>query len=151
VFDPKENRWSERSPMPLGRDHTGTLTVDGLIHVLGGRVDSFHTNSNLHHSYDPKEDKWTMRNPLPTARSGHGSVHYRGQIFLMGGEGTNRVYGQNEAYDPKTDRWQSYAPMTTPRHGLGAVSIGDFIYVAGGGPIMGGNVQSAVHEAFTLG
>ena len=91
-----------------------------------------------------------MRNPLPTARSGHGAVLYRDQIFIMGGEGSNRVYGQNED-DPKADRWQSYAPMTTPRHGLGAVAIGDFIHVAGGGPIMGGGVQSAVHEAFTLG
>jgi N-acetylneuraminic acid mutarotase len=118
---------------------------------VGGRVDTFHTNSNLHHSYDPKEDKWRMRNPLPTARSGHGAVLYREQIFVMGGEGTNRVYGQNEAYDLKADRWQAYAPMTTPRHGLGAVAIGDYIYVAGGGPVMGGNIQSAVHEAFTLG
>jgi hypothetical protein len=67
-------------------------------------------------------------------------VVYRGKIFCMGGEGSNRVFGQNEAYDP-----------ATPRHGLGAVTIGDFIHVAGGGPIMGGSVQSAVHEAFTLG
>ncbi|HXF53608.1 MAG TPA: hypothetical protein VNK52_05735 [Hyphomicrobiaceae bacterium] len=43
------------------------------------------------------------------------------------------------------------APMPTPRHGLGAALIGDFIHLAGGGPVMGGGVQSAVHEAFTLG
>ena len=41
--------------------------------------------------------------------------------------------------------------MMTPRHGLGAVAIGDSIHVAGGGPVMGGDFQSAVHEAFTLG
>ena len=34
--------------------------------------------------------------------------------------------------------------------GLGAAAIGDAIYVAGGGVVMGGDVQSAVHEAFTL-
>jgi N-acetylneuraminic acid mutarotase len=151
AYEPKADRWSERAPLPTPRDHTGTLSVGDLIHVVGGRVDSFHTNSNLHHSYDAKEDRWRMRNPLPTARSGHGAVLYRGQIFVMGGEGTNRVYGQTEAYDPLTDRWRSYAPMRTPRHGLGAVAIGDAIYVAGGGPVMGGGVQSAVHEAFTLG
>jgi len=78
-------------------------------------------------------------------------VLYRDKIFIMGGEGTNRVFGQNEAYDLKTDTWMQYAPMLTPRHGLGAVAIGDYIHVAGGGPIMGGDVQSAVHEAFTLG
>lgn len=151
VYDPKAERWSERSPLPTARDHTGTLPIGSLIHVIGGRVDSFHTNSNLHHSYNPAEDRWTARNPLPTARSGHGAVLYRGKVFVMGGEGTNRVFGQMEAYDPSTDAWEQYAPMPTPRHGLGAALVGDAIHVAGGGPVMGGGVQSAVHEAFMLG
>jgi N-acetylneuraminic acid mutarotase len=150
AYDPKADKWEERAPMPLGRDHTGTLAVGGLIYVIGGRVDSFLTNSNLHHAYDPAKDTWTPRRPLPTARSGHGAVLYRDKIFIMGGEGYERVYGQNEAYDPATDRWEAYAPMLTPRHGLGAAQVGDAIHVAGGGPIMGGAVQSAVHEAFTL-
>ena len=60
------------------------------------------------------------------------------------------MFGQNEAYDPQTPEWEHYAPMLTPRHGLGTVAIGDAIYVAGGGPVIGGSVQSAVHEAFTL-
>ncbi|MEL3890048.1 kelch repeat-containing protein [Ferrovibrio sp. MS7] len=151
AYDPKANKWESAAPLPTARDHTGTLVANGVVHVIGGRVDSFHTNSNLHHTYDAKEDRWRMRNPLPTARSGHGAVLYRNQIFIMGGEGTNRVFGQNEAYDLSTDRWQAYAPMPTPRHGLGAVAIGDYIHVAGGGAVMGGGVQSAVHEAFTLG
>lgn len=151
VYDPKADKWESRAPMPLGRDHTGTLAAGTVIHVIGGRVDSFLTNSNLHHVYDPAKDTWAPRRPLPTARSGHGAVLYRGKIFIMGGEGYERVYGQNEAYDPATDRWEAYAPMTTPRHGLGAALVGNAIHVAGGGPIMGGAVQSAVHEAFTLG
>jgi N-acetylneuraminic acid mutarotase len=137
--------------MPLGRDHTGIVTANGLIHLIGGRVDSFHTNSNLHHVYDPKADKWEARRPFPTARSGHGAVLVKGKIFCMGGEGTDRVYGQNEAYDIATDTWEAYAPMMTPRHGLGAVAIDGTIYVAGGGPVMGGGIQSAINEAFTLG
>lgn len=151
TYEPKADRWDNRTPMPTARDHTGTLVVGKLIHVIGGRVDSFHTNSNLHHAYDPATDKWTPRNPLPTARSGHGAVLYRGKVFVMGGEGTNRVFGQMEAYDPERDGWEQYAPMPTPRHGLGAALVGDAIHVAGGGPIMGGGVQSAVHEAFVLG
>jgi N-acetylneuraminic acid mutarotase len=151
AYDPKTDRWETRAPLPQGRDHTGTLVVGSLVHVIGGRVDSFLTNSNLHHIYDPAKDAWEPRRPLPTARSGHGAVLYRGKIFVMGGEGYERVYGQNEAYDPNTDRWEAFAPMPTPRHGLGAALVGDAIHVAGGGPIMGGAVQSAVHEAFTLG
>ena len=40
--------------------------------------------------------------------------------------------------------------MPTPRHGLSAAAIGNTIYVAGGGAVMGGGIQSAVHEAFTV-
>jgi N-acetylneuraminic acid mutarotase len=151
VYDPRTDTWDGRRPLPTERDHTGTVVIDGAIHVVGGRVHNFYTNSNLHHRYDAQKDAWEMRAPLPTARSGHGAVVYREKIFVMGGEGANRVFGQNEAYDPKTDGWEQYAPMQTPRHGLGAALIGDFIHVAGGGAVMGGGVQSAVHEAFTLG
>ena len=150
VYDPQSDRWEKRAPMPTGRDHTGVVVIGERIHVVGGRVDSFHTNSNLHHSYDPVKDAWEPRRPLPTARSGHGAVVYRGKLFVMGGEGTDRVFGQNEAYDPEADTWESYAPMRTPRHGLGAAMVGDAIYVAGGGPVMGGSVQSAILESFTL-
>lgn len=150
VYDPGADRWERRAPMPTARDHTGALLVRALVHVVGGRVDSFHTNSNLHHVYDPARDRWESRRPLPTARSGHGAVLYRERIFVMGGEGTERVFGQNEAYDPATDRWEAHTPMLTPRHGVGAAAVGDQIHVVGGGPIVGGDIQSAVHEAFTL-
>ncbi len=110
AYDAKADKWETRRPMPLGRDHTGIVTANGLIHIVGGRVDSFHTNSNLHHVYDPKADKWEARRPFPTARSGHGAVIVKGKIFCMGGEGTDRVYGQNEAYDIATDTWEAYAP-----------------------------------------
>jgi len=113
-------------------------------------VDSFLTNSNLHHVYVPAKDAWEMRNPLPTARSGHGAGILDGRIFVVGGEGSNRVFGQNEAYDLKQDTWEQYAPMPTPRHGLGAVAIGRTLYVAGGGAVMGGGIQTSIHEAFTL-
>jgi len=150
VYDPATDQWTKRAPMQLGRDHTGTLVVNNLIHVIGGRVDAFLTNSNLHHTYDAQTDAWTARAPLPTARSGHGAVLYRGKIFCMGGEGWQRVYGQNEAFDPAADKWEAHAPMLTPRHGMGAVVLNDAIYVAGGGPQMGGGVKSAIHESFSL-
>ena len=107
--------------------------------------------------YVAARDTWELRAPLPTARSGHGLVIYRGRYWAMGGEGginnvpgQQKVFGQMESYDPATDTWQSHAPMPTPRHAVGATAIGDWIYVAGGGAVLGGSVQSAVHEAFTL-
>lgn len=150
VYDPLGDRWDRRAPLPTARDHVAALPYGGVIHVVGGRVNSFLTNSNLHHAYNPKKDAWEVRSPLPTARSGHGAAIVDGRLFVMGGEGSNRVFGQNEAYDLQKDSWEQYAPMPTPRHGLGAVAIGRTIYVAGGGAVMGGGIQTSIHEAFTL-
>jgi N-acetylneuraminic acid mutarotase len=150
VYDPITKRWDKRAPLPTARDHVAAVAHNGLIYVVGGRVDSFHTNSNLHHTYNPQTDKWEMRNPLPTARSGHGAGIIEGKLFIMGGEGTNRVFGQNEGYDFAKDSWEQYAPMLTPRHGLGAAAVGSTIYVAGGGAVMGGGIQTSINEAFSL-
>ncbi len=97
AYDPAADRWEQRAPFYTPRDHTGVVATGGRIHLIGGRVDTFYTNSNLHHAYDAAADKWEMRSPLPTARSGHGAVLYRGLIFCMGGEGSSRVFAQNEA------------------------------------------------------
>ncbi|NUZ07838.1 Kelch repeat-containing protein [Piscinibacter koreensis] len=160
VYDPKEDRWTTRKPLPGARDHVGCIADAGRIHVIGGRFNTFEYNTELHHVYLPAADTWELRAPLPTARSGHGLVVYRGRYFAMGGEGgfltggvprQAKVFGQMESYDPASDSWQHHAPMPTPRHAVGAVTIGDWVYVAGGGAVLGGSVQSAIHEAFTLG
>lgn len=151
AYDPAEDRWETRAPLRTVRDHAGIAVLNGLLHLIGGRVDTFYTNSNLHHAYDPETDRWEARAPLPTARSGHGTAVYRGRIFCIGGEGSQRVFAHNEAYDPAADGWEQYAPMPVARHGMGAAVIGDFLHLAGGGPVTGGSIQSAAHEAFTLG
>ena len=114
VYDPQADRWSRAAPLPTARDHVGAVVANGFIHVIGGRVDSFNTNSNLHHAWDPATDKWKPRNPLPTARSGHGAVLVGRRIFVMGGEGTNRVFGQNEAYDIARDTWEQIRADADP-------------------------------------
>lgn len=160
VYDPQTDKWTLLRPLPAGRDHAGVVVWEGRIHVAGGRFNTFENNTGLHHVYDPASDTWRLRAPLPTPRSGHGMVVYRGRFWCMGGEERlydaqnrpiDRVIGTVESYDPATDTWQHHAPMPTPRHGLGAALIGDTIYVAGGGPIVGGGIQTAVHEAFIPG
>jgi hypothetical protein len=160
VYDPATNRWERRRPLPAARDHVGCVSHNGVIHVIGGRFNTFQYNTDLHHVYVPQGDTWELRAPLPTARSGHGMVVCRDRFFCMGGEGgvlqngvprDAKVFGQMESYDPATDTWQKHAPMLTPRHAVAATAIGDWIYVAGGGAVLGGMVQSAIHEAFTLG
>jgi N-acetylneuraminic acid mutarotase len=163
VYDPATQGWEVRAPM-IGstktqphsgqRDHMAVALVDGNIHAIGGRMDSYDFNTGLHTVYDVKTDKWTNRAPMPTPRSGPSGVFYAGKIFVFGGEATGRVFGTNECYDPKTDSWAACTPMAVPRHGLhGATAalIGDMVHVPGGGVVPGGSIQGAYHDAFTLG
>ncbi|MFC7397552.1 Kelch repeat-containing protein [Chelatococcus sp. GCM10030263] len=159
VYDPQSDQWTARKPLPGARDHVGCVAHNGVIHIIGGRFNTFEYNTDLHHVYLPERDTWEERAVMPTARSGHGLVVYRDRLFAMGGEAgilsqgvprQAKVFGQTESYDPATDAWQQHAPMPTPRHAVGATVLGDRIYVAGGGAVLGGALQSAVHEAFAL-
>lgn len=150
VYDPATNTWSELAPLPGARDHIGLVVFNGNIHAFGGRFNTFEYNTDLHHVYDPATDSWKTRAPMPTARSGHAGVVYRGRILAIGGEGYGHVFNENEAYDPISDSWTSLVPMPTPRHGTGAAVVDDVVYIPGGGPVNGGSLQSAIHEAFTL-
>jgi N-acetylneuraminic acid mutarotase len=136
------------------RDHMGVAVVDGKIHAIAGRMDSYDFNTGLNAVYDPKADAWTFRAPLPTPRSGPSCVYINGKIVVFGGEATGKVFGTNEAYDPKTDTWEQLTPMAIPRHGLHGATcavIGNMVHVPGGGPVPGGQVQGAYHDAFTFG
>jgi len=162
IYDPATDKYqilagmrgsTGTQPFVGQRDHMGVVVVDGLIHAIAGRMDSYDFNTSLNAVYDPKSDGWSFRAPLPTARSGVSAVYHKGRIIVFGGEATGKVFGTNEAYDPKTDSWEALTPMKLPRHGLhGATAavIGDLVHVPGGGPVPGGSIQGAYHDAFSL-
>ena len=163
IYDPATDKYTflagmrgstGTQPFVGQRDHMGVAVVDGKIHAIGGRMDSYDFNTSLNAIYDPKTDGWSFRAPLPTARSGPSCVYINGKIVVFGGEATGRVFGTNEIYDPKTDSWEAGTPMAVPRHGLHGATcavIGNKVHVPGGGPVPGGSVQGAYHDAFTFG
>jgi len=163
IYDPSTDKYTilagmrgstGTQPFVGQRDHMGVAVVDGKIHAIAGRMDSYDFNTGLNAVYDPKTDAWTFRAPLPTPRSGPSCVYISGKIVVFGGEATGKVFGTNEAYDPKTDSWEQLTPMALPRHGLHGATcavIGNMVHVPGGGPVPGGQVQGAYHDAFTFG
>ena len=162
VYDPAADKYEDRAsmrgstmtqPFVGQRDHMGVVVADGLIYAIAGRMDSYDFNTSLNAVYDPKKDSWSFRAPLPTARSGPSAVTIGGKIVVFGGEATGKVFGTNEGYDPKTDTWEQLTAMAIPRHGLHGATvavIGNKVHVPGGGPIPGGRIQGAYHDAFTF-
>jgi hypothetical protein len=162
VYDPEsrtyailENMRGSTPTQPFAgqRCHMGVVLVDGKIHAIAGRKDSYDFNTGLHTVYDPATAKWSIRRPLPTPRSGVSCACLDGRIMVFGGEAPGLVFETNEGYDPSTDRWETFAPMIVPRHGLhGATAavVDGVVHVPGGAPITGGSVQGAYHDAFSF-
>ncbi len=162
VYDPATDTYTILSgmrgstgtqPFVGQRDHMGVAVVDGKIHAIAGRMDSYDFNTALHAVFDPASDTWSFRAPLPTPRSGPSCVFHKGKILVFGGEATGRVFGTHEAYDPASDSWEAMTPMALPRHGLHGATvavIGDKVHVPGGGPVPGGSIQGAYHDALIL-
>ncbi|MCL4745700.1 MAG: hypothetical protein KJZ83_09805 [Burkholderiaceae bacterium] len=83
-------------------------------------------------------DRWSVAAPLPRGANHVGVAVLDSRLYAIGGfvEQNRRPHGECFSYEFGADRWAARDPLPSAR--------------AGGGPVMGGGVQSAVHEAFAL-
>ena len=66
-YDPMNNTWTSKSPMPTARSELAIGVVGGKIYVIGGKNGIKLLNTV--EEYDPMNDNWTSKSPMPTARS----------------------------------------------------------------------------------
>ncbi|WP_379884115.1 Kelch repeat-containing protein, partial [Larkinella insperata] len=123
------------APLPVARNHFGTVTVGGLIYAIGGQLGhdcGGGQDQKLVHAYDPATDTWTAKKELPFATS-HiepGSFALDGMIRVTGGERS----GQNILqYDPATDSWAIIDQLPTALIAASAKVIDDQYIVSHGG------------------
>ncbi|KAL1839810.1 hypothetical protein VTJ49DRAFT_1089 [Mycothermus thermophilus] len=175
AFDTRQGRWVTREEfargrseaevaqirtMPGRRDHAAVAVVDGVLYVLGGRVDGqenvrgevfaldlkglLESKSGKGKGNGKKVQGWvTKRARMPTPRGGVCGAAVGGKVYVFGGEGnpeegSEGVFDQVEVYDTRRDRWESVGRMRAPRHGTAAVAVGGGIYIPGGGVRLGG-------------
>jgi N-acetylneuraminic acid mutarotase len=155
AYDPAADSWTDltpAAPMPTARDHSLAATVNGRIHVIGGRQVDIASITGVHEVFDPATQTWATRASLPTARAGFATAVLNGKILVMGGEGAANaagVFAANEEYDPATDTWRTLSPMTSPRHSAQAGVISGVVYVPAGSPSIGRTFTDA-HEGFSF-
>jgi len=152
AYDPATNHYSERAPLPIGRDHMGLVTYESDLYAIGGRIDTPAHNTAYLDIYDPRSNTWTAGPSMPTARSGMAVAAFQDRIFAIGGEqsGMSAAFKTNEAYDPASKSWAEFAALPEGRHGTGAAVVGGRLYVPGGAPVPGGSRQSNTLLIFAL-
>jgi N-acetylneuraminic acid mutarotase len=130
VYDPAEDSWTAGAPMPDSRAAHGSVTIDGLVYVVGGAG----VGSTFLMVYDPAADAWeTLPATLPTPREHLAAATVEGMLLVIGGRWPGEGnYDTVEIYDPVSGVWESGAPMPTARGGLTAAAVGNRVHVAGG-------------------
>jgi N-acetylneuraminic acid mutarotase len=150
-YDPANDTWRPRAPMPTARGSGVAAVVGGKIYVIGGagpvpgapdpalRPRQAQRSLAVVEEYDPATDTWRARAPMPTPCNHMGGEAVNGKIYVIGGRLSGAFiigYPGNinlvQAYDPATDSWATRAPMPTARSGLNTAMANGIIYAAGG-------------------
>jgi N-acetylneuraminic acid mutarotase len=130
-YDPANDTWSTKTPMPTARGWHSANVVDGKIYIIGGSRGASPSDmkSSAVEVYDPETDSWSQKGFMPEAKgAGSGSI-VDGKIYIFGGYGgPKRV----DEYDPLTDTWTQKSDMPTRRIGLSTSVVDGKIYVTGG-------------------
>ena len=86
-YNPKINRWRKRGDMPNLRISFSTVSLDGIIYLIGGFV---WQNGDLKYlatvdAYNPETEQWSDISPISTPFIPHGAAAVGGKIYIFGG------------------------------------------------------------------
>ena len=128
VYDPKTNRWTEKTEMPAPKaGHTASV-INRKIYVIGGgfRGNGLYVYLSTVEVYDPETDRWTQEPDMPIGKSGHAAEVINGEIYIFGGSSagvfapltTVEVYGTGEvpqSVDPVGKLLKTWGALKTRR------------------------------------
>ncbi len=63
AYDPSTNKWTEKTPMSIAREHLTFVIVNEKLYVIDGRSEGMSFNVNANEVHDQAIDKWTVLAP----------------------------------------------------------------------------------------
>ncbi len=136
-----KGEWTPMAALPHPQAESVTQSLQGFVHVAGGRSPAGsrnsewadHIDTDEHWYYDPRDNRWRALAPMLTARNSAAGAVVNGVLYVIGGR---TVAGGNttavEVYDPLSDRWEKARPMPKAQGGLAAAALNGKIYAFGG-------------------
>lgn len=139
VYDPTNDTWKTKIPMPMNRSFVGAAVVDGKIHLIG---------SQTHDVYDIALQTWSEKEGEPfEPYYGYG---YDSSTTVL----DNKIYviigNKTQIYDTRSNQWRLGAALPTPViHAAICSTTGELalkrVYVIGGTTGEGGMFASGVN------
>jgi len=147
VYDPSNDSWSTKTPIPIGNWGYSSAVVDNKIYIIGAQLNQIYT---------PATDTWASGTPSPTfvldATAGATTGEFAPKrIYVFSGlnedlDQRNVASDLTQVYNPETDTWTTGTPIPTPRWGLEVAVVNDELYAIGG---YDGETRLAVNEKYT--
>lgn len=144
-YDPVDDRWTERAPIPTPRDHLAAAYLDGRVCAVGGRTLSMARNLAAFECFNAASNAWERLPAAPTPRGGVGATVVGRRLFFIGGEQPSGTFSEVEIYDGATSAWSRGPDLPEGKHGIGVASYGSAVYVMSGGPRPGGSQTASSH------
>jgi N-acetylneuraminic acid mutarotase len=96
-YDPVNDTWITKGPLPEIFYAHGSCVYDGLIYSFGGRDVDFNLINTVR-TYDPLTDTWSKLGDMPYKRDKSAVCIYENEIYLFGDNPSLK-------YTPSTDSW----------------------------------------------
>lgn len=130
--------WQTLAPMPIGINHMGVASVEGIIYSVGGQNGLDGASEVLRdymYSYDPATDSWATLASLPEERSQMepGTFTVDGKIYAAGGRKPGNFHQDILEYDIATDAWSTLCTMPAKLHAPTVQFVNEMLVLANGG------------------
>ena len=149
-FEPKDNSWTDVSPMNSVRWGLCAASLNGLVYAIGGHDSVKELGLNSVERYDPDTDQWCYVASMEEKRCYASVTTTDEKILVVGGTGECFLPLPNcELYEPITDEWSLLpARLYIPRSNaaIGKVKTKIFVF---GGTFSNGNVECYDKETKT--
>lgn len=130
VFDPREEKWETRNPLPQGLCAYALTAFEGKLYLFGGWDGERYSSAAF--EYDPDRDEWRKIRALPGARGYAGAAVIGGQLFVVGGYDGQRALARADVFSPDQQDWARGLPLPAARYASGSASLADTLYLVGG-------------------
>jgi hypothetical protein len=111
-YDPTNNTWSYKAPMPTPRMSFAIAVIQGKIYCIGGRSvagDMSGGYTSVNELYDPVTNSWENKAPMPIADGWIDAKVIDNRIYIKNNIPSTSS-GLYDVYDPASDTWNSSVP-----------------------------------------
>ena len=127
MYNPENDSWVSRCPLPISMCNFGTAVFGGKIYVFGGQNLFGGDDLDTVFNYDPGNDSWTELPSMPFQWEGMSIVVLYNQMYLSGGSFSKMT----QAYDPINGTWSAKANLSGERIDAGTVVVQGKIFAIG--------------------